>query len=262
MGLRTSLLAAAAAVLVSGGSAPAPAAPRAAASAQSTAWKSFVANYIEQTFRALPPFAVTSGRHEFDGRLPDWSAAGLAKEEQRLRGAIAAAKAFAPAALTAEQRFERDYLMAQARGSLFWLSVADQPHTNPAFYSGALDPSVYVTVPYAAPKVRLAAYTRYLRAIPSAAKQVRANIRTPMPLSFIDYSKSAFGGYAEYFPGDGMKAFAGVGTAADQAALKQASLAAAQSMKELAAWAEAQRPSAKGNFALGAKRFQQMLYDT
>ena len=33
-------------------------------------------------------------------------------------------------------------------------------------------------------------------------------------------------------------------------------------MKELADWAEAQRPSAKGNFALGAQRFQQMLADT
>ena len=262
MGLRTSLLAAAAAAaLFASPTAAQPARP-ATVAAQSSAWNRFVADYIEQTFRALPPFAVTSGRHEYDGRLPDWSPAGLAKEKQRLTTAIAAARAFAPASLTAEQRFERDYLMAQARGSLFWLSVADQPHTNPAYYAGGLDPSVYVTVPYAPPKVRLAAYTRYLRAIPAAARQIRANIRTPMPLSFVDYAKSAFGGYAEYFPADGMKAFAGVGTRADQAALKQASLAAAQAMKGLATWAEAQRPRAKGNFMLGAKRFQQMLYDT
>ncbi|MCA1654780.1 MAG: DUF885 domain-containing protein, partial [Sphingomonadales bacterium] len=257
MGLRQALLAAAA---VSSLSACATV-PRSTAPAANP-WQAFVANYIEATFRASPPFAVSSGRHEFDGRLPDWSPAGLAREKQRLDNAIALATAFDPALLTPEQRFERQYLIAQARGSLFWLSVADQPHTNPAYYAGAIDPSVYVTVPYAPPAVRLAAYTRYLRAIPGAAKQIKANIRTPMPISFVDYSKNAFGGFAEYFPGDGLKAFAGVGTNGQQAELRTASLAAAQAMKGLASWAEAQRPRARANFALGSQRFQQMLYDT
>ena len=228
----------------------------------STAWQAFVANYIEATFRAQPPFAVTSGRHEFDGGLPDWTPAGLANEKQRLKSAIALASAFDPASLSNEERFERDYLIAQARGSLFWIDAADQPHTNPAYYAGSLDPSVYVTVPYAPPAVRLGSYITYLRAIPKATQHIRANIKTPMPISFVDYAKSAFNGYAEYFPSDGMRAFAGVGSKADQAALKKASLAAAAAMKSLASWAEAQRPRAKGNFALGAGRFQQMLYDT
>jgi uncharacterized protein (DUF885 family) len=263
MSIRKSLFLAAAAVTISGSLAScAPVARPPAQASTSTAWQAFVANYIEQSFRADPPFAVTSGRHEFDGGLPDWTPAGLAHEKQRLMRAISLASAFNPAGLTKEERFERDYLIAEARGSLFWIDAADQPHTNPAYYSGSLDPSVYVTVPYASPEVRLGSYVTYLRAIPKAAQQIRANIKTPMPISFVDYAKSAFGGYAEYFPGDGMQAFAGVGSSAHQAALKEASLAAAAAMKGLATWAEAQRPRAKGNFALGAQRFQQMLYDT
>ncbi|MEO6255627.1 MAG: DUF885 domain-containing protein, partial [Sphingomicrobium sp.] len=146
--------------------------------------------------------------------------------------------------------------------SLFFVATADQPHRNPAFYSGSLDPSTYVVVPYAAPAVRLQAYTRYLEGVPLATQRIRENLRTPLPLSFVDFGKSAFGGYAEYYPGDGLKAFAGVGDAAQQAALKAASTKAAAAMQELANWFEAQRAGANQDFALGAARFQQMLYDT
>jgi hypothetical protein len=225
-------------------------------------WAGFMNDYIEQTFQANPTFATVAGRHEFDGQLPDWSEAGITAEKTRLRNAIAAAEKFDPAKLTESEQFERAYLISQAKGALFFIDAADQPHTNPAFYTGAIDPSVYVVVPYAEPPVRLAAYIKFLQAIPNAARQIRANIKTPMPISFVDYASKSFGGYAEYFPGDGMKAFAGVGSATDQDNLKRASLAAAASMKELADWAESQRPNAKGNFMLGAQRFQQMLADT
>jgi hypothetical protein len=225
-------------------------------------WGAFMNDYLEQSFRANPPFAATAGRHEYDGQLPDWTEAGLRNEVARLRNAIAAAEKFDPAKLSPKERFERAYLIAQAKGALFFLDAADQPHRNPAYYNGSLDPSTYVVVPYAAPEVRLKAYTRYLEAIPAATQRIRENLRTPLPVSFIDYGKNAFGGYAEYYPGDGLKAFAGVGNAQEQDALKAASTKAAAAMQSLAAWLEQQRPNATTGFALGAGKFQQMLLDT
>ena len=213
-------------------------------------------------FRANPPFAATAGRHEFDGQLPDWTEAGIKHEVARLKNAVAAAEKFDPAKLTENERFERAYLIAQAKGSLFFIDAADQAHKNPAYYNGSLDPSTYVVVPYAAPEVRLKAYTRYLEAIPAAVQHIRENLRTPLPVSFVDYGKNAFGGYADYYPGDGLKAFAGVGTAQEQTALKTASTNAAAAMRSLANWLEEQRPKANNDFALGAAKFQQMLYDT
>jgi uncharacterized protein (DUF885 family) len=267
MRLRQLLFAATAAALTVGCQAVPPpevpvAPPAAAAPSASAQWAAFMNSYIEETFRANPPFAVSSGRHEYDGQLPDWSPQGLTNERARLKAAIAAAEAFDPASLTADERFQRDYLISQARGTLFWEEVADQPHTNPAYYSGTLSPAVYVSVPYAPPDVRLKAYTRYLQNVPAALQQMQSNLRTPLPLSFVNYSKSAFGGYAEYYLGDGLKAFEGVGTAADQSALRAASEAASAAMKQVAAWIEAQRPQAGTNFALGAERFSQMLRDT
>jgi hypothetical protein len=219
------LSAAAAALTVSGMSASA----EAAQSRQQRrppvreSWAQFMQNFIDHEFRANPAFAVSQGKHEFDGQLPDWSETGLQNERQRLRSTIAAAGTFNGRRLTREQRFERDYLVARARGELFWVEVADQPHTNPAYYmNNGLDPSVYVTRPYAPPATRLRAFIAYLGEIPRAARQIRANLRTPLPVSFIDYGKSAFGGFAEYYTGDGTRAFAEGRDPALQARLRSA----------------------------------------
>ena len=227
-------------------------------------WPGFVNQFIEASFRANPGFAVQQGRHEFDGQIADLSQAAIDREVARLKTTIADAQGFAADRLTPEQRFERDYLVAVAKGQLFWIDPdgADQLHRNPAAYTGAVDPSVYVSVPYAPREQRLKAYIKFLQNVPRAAEQMRANIRTPMAASFVDYAKSAFGGFVEYYPGDGMKAWAGVGTPADQQALKAATDNAVKAMQATVAWVEGQRAAAKPNFALGAAKFQRMLADT
>ena len=58
----------------------------------------FPQRYIEQSLRANPAFAVNQGRHEYDGRLPDWSETGIHSESSRLRSAIAAAAGLRSAA--------------------------------------------------------------------------------------------------------------------------------------------------------------------
>lgn len=226
----------------------------------SASWTAFQNRFIERSFELDPPFAAGQGRHEFDGRLPDWSEQGIGTAITFLRQSIAEAEGFR--FLNDQQRFERDYLVAVARGNLFWLETADQPHSNPAYYMDALSPSMYVTRPYAPLDQRLRAYIRYLQAVPQAAQQIRANLRTPLPVTFINYGRSAFGGLATYYQGDGKAAFAEVNDPALQTELTAASNAAAAAMTELSDWLESQRPNATNDFALGAERFAQMLRDT
>lgn len=234
------------------------------ASAQTGDWPGFVNTFIEASFKANPGFAVMQGRHEYDGQIADLSQAGIDAEVARLKKAIADAQGFTDDKLTPEQRYERDYLISVAKGQLFWIDPegADQRHTNPASYLGFVDPSVYITVPYASKEQRLKAYTKFLQNIPRAAEQMRANIKTPMAISFVDYAKNAFGGFVDYYPGDGMAAWKGVGTPEDQKALQAATDNAVKAMKDTVAWVESQRASAKPNFALGKAKFQRMLADT
>src|SRR5262245_25478353 len=83
------------------------AAPAAAAPAPGAAWGSYRDEFIESYFKAHPTFAVNAGRHEFDGKLPDLSAAALHAEVARLHAERDRAAAFGDSQLDDAQRFER-----------------------------------------------------------------------------------------------------------------------------------------------------------
>ncbi len=184
------------------------------------AWDSLVNEFLDSTFAARPDIAVNAGRHEFDGRLPDWSDAGLENERGRLEEWRARIDKADTVALDTARRIERQYMIAVIDGQLFWLERADWPHRNPTFYTDALDPDVYVSRAYAPLDTRLRAYIAYARSVPGAARQIQANLRTPLPRTFIDRGVGAFGGFATFYGEDVPKVFASVADPALQAEFK------------------------------------------
>ena len=76
-----------------------------AASQPEDQWREFTARFIEEYFKSQPFFAATQGRHEFDGQMPDLSAAGIAAQVQRLKNWRATAGGFDAARLDQAQRF-------------------------------------------------------------------------------------------------------------------------------------------------------------
>ncbi|HZR36769.1 MAG TPA: DUF885 domain-containing protein [Nevskia sp.] len=226
-------------------------------------WTAFLNDYQEGFFAAEPAQAVYAGRHEYDGKLPDWSAAGLAKEADWFKSERKQALAFKPSSLPPQQRFEREYLLARIDGELFWREEAQAPFHNPAFYlDNGFDPSVYMERPYKPLDQRLKAFVGYLHSIPAAAGQIRANLKTPLPKTFVKRGISAFGGYADFFRNDAPKAYAEVKDPALQDELKAAIGPAAQAMQELAEWFKAQQAAADDSFVLGPRRFADMLWRT
>ena len=268
MKLPAYLMAAAATLAVAGSVAQAPAIAAPAKSAApagkaDAAFAAFLDTFLTGIFQQDPAFAVYQGRHDFDGRLPDWSDAGLKRTGDFLRASIARARTFSDAGLTADQKLEKAYLIKVAEGRLFWLEDADQPHHNPAYYiGGGLDPNVYIARPYADKATRMRAFIAFAQKIPAAAAQIRANLKMPMPLSFINYGKAGFKGFADYYVGDAKAAFADVKDPALQAQFAQAAGAASQAMNGLADWLDAGRATATQDFALGPQRFSRMLLAT
>lgn len=166
----------------------------AAQAATAKTWDAFTNEFIEATFEARPNHAVWAGRHEFDGRLPDWSAAAITKEIERLRVARKRALGFRDSRLSVSQRFERDYVIAAIDDDLFWWATAEQPFRNPTFYSWGLDPLVYIAREYAPLAQRMRAYVAYATAVPAAVDQIRSNLRTPLPRSYIRNGHITAGG--------------------------------------------------------------------
>lgn len=236
--------------------------PVAGTQTANSAWDKHVEEYLNQYFTYNPTFAVYQGKHEFDGRLPDWSEEGLKKQIDLLKDQRQKAVAFGDDKLDERQRFERDYLVAQIDADLFWREVADQPHTNPYFYSGPLDPDVYVSRPYAPLETRIKAYTTYARNVPAALEQVKKNLRLPLALPLVKIGRTTIGGLAGSYETDIAKVFSEVKDEQSQKEFAEANAAAAKAVRDFDAWLAEQEKTATNNFALGPDKFRQMLKQT
>ena len=95
-------------------------APRPARSAD---WDKYVNGYLNAYFAFRPDIAVVNGRHEFDGKLPDFSKAAIEREIARLHSERSRAAGFT-ANLDQQQQFEREYVIAAIDSDLFWLESA------------------------------------------------------------------------------------------------------------------------------------------
>ena len=234
----------------------------AALPATSGAWDSYVSAFLESYFVAQPSLAVWAGRHELDGKLPDWSSAGIKREIQRLYAERDRTVAFPSETLDARQRFERDYLIARIDRDLFWQESLEWPFRSPTYYGFALEPDVYVAREYAPLAERLRAYTRYAGSIPVAAEQIRANLRTPLPRTYVKQGHILFGGLASFYEKDVPGIFAAVADARLQAEFRTANAGAIKAMKDLDAWITQQEAGATDGFSIGAGKFGEMLWAT
>jgi hypothetical protein len=128
------------------------------------AWKDFAQSSVDKYFELNPSFAVYQGAHQFDGKMADWSEAGLKVQADFLHKLIDDANAYDD--LSEADAFERAYLVQMAEGQLFWLEDADQPHHNPAWYIGAFDPNVYISREYADKPTRMKAMIAFFEKVP------------------------------------------------------------------------------------------------
>lgn len=230
--------------------------------AENPKWDQNVEQFLNGYFAANPTFAVYQGRHDFDGKLPDWSEEGLKNEIARLKAEREKAAAFKDDTLSERQRFERDYLIAQVNSNLFWLETVDQPHTNPYSYANALDPDVYVSRPYAPLETRIKAFTDYAKNVPAALEQIKKNLKPPFAAPHIKIARQAIGGLAKAYETDITKVFSEVKDSELQKQFSEAKTVAAAAIRDFDGWLKSQESTATSNFALGPEKFRQMLKDT
>lgn len=232
------------------------------AGAANAKWDAYVEQFLTDYFTANPTFAIVQGRHEFDGKLPDWSADGLNKEIARLKSEREKAAAFKDDQLDERQRFERDYLISQIDKDLFWRETADQPHTNPYYYADALDPDVYVSRNYAPLDVRIKAFTTYAKNVPASLEQIKGNLKAPVAFNLAKIGRQTIGGLADFYDKDVVKVFEPVKDEAVQKEFNDARTAASKAIRDFDTWLGSQANESSNNFALGADKFKQMLKQT
>lgn len=225
-------------------------------------WDRFVSGFIETYFAANPLFAVYQGRHEFDGRFPDWSDAGHLAWTRRLHGLRDSTAAFPFDSADASRSLEREYLLAVIDRDLFWQERADWPRRNPAWYADQIDPNVYLARPYAPLAERMRAYTHWARSLPNALAQMRANLQTPMPRPYADIGRARMGGMVSYLEQDVPMAFDSVRDSVTRREFASANAAAVLALKEIDTWLATEQKRGTNAFAIGPELFRDMLRST
>ena len=228
----------------------------------SQAWNRITGAFIDSYFNAQPFFAAQSGHHEFDGQLPDVSNHGIRREIARLHDQRAQLSAVDPKTLEPRERFDREYLLAVVDKDLFWLEKAKYPFSNPSWYIDKLDPDLYLNRNYASLNVRMKAYIKYARGIPKMAADIKANLQSPLPKTYIDLGIAQYGGLADHYTKSVAATFAAVTDPDLQKELTEADTAAAAAMNDLKRYLEEARAKANDKFALGPDLYAQMIVET
>jgi uncharacterized protein (DUF885 family) len=239
-----------------------PSAARKGPSLASQQWEKLTAGFIQSYLNARPFFAAQSGRHEFDGQLPDFSDHGIRREIARLHDQRDQVAAIDPKTLEPRERFDREYLLAVVDKELFWMEKAKFPYSNPNWYLAQLDPDMYLNRNYAPLEVRMKAFIKYARGIPKMANDIKANLKAPLPKTYVELGIAQYGGLAEFYSKDVKARFASVSDPDLQKQLSEADTAAAQAMDALRRTLEEYRKQANDKFALGPDLYAQMVLKT
>lgn len=226
------------------------------------AWQTVIDEFIDGYFARYPTDAASAGKHQYDGKLPDWSADGIRSTIVWLHAERNLIAGYGDDKLDATLRFQREYALAVIDNRLFWLEDARFPQRNPAYYTDAISPSLYLTRDYAPLAQRMAAFVAYEEQLPAAIAQIRDNLHAPLPATYIDYGAGVYGGLADFFKNDVPAVFAGVDDADLQQRFAAANAGAIRATADLATWFKAQSAQATQDFALGAERFSRMLHAT
>jgi len=218
---------------------------------------------VQHIYQIEPADAVALGLHEFDGKLPDRSPAGLAQATARLQSDRAALESLAPSTLSGGEREERDVLLQTVRERLFNLVDLDAYHTNPMIYAGAINLDAYIIRNYAPIGQRAAAIAAQCKAMPAYLAQARRNLRTPIPRTWVDTALLQTRGYVDFVDHDIREQLAkATPPLANLAEIGSALDTCKAALGEHAAWLVQQQPQATTQFALGEAKFLKMLAET
>jgi hypothetical protein len=138
-------------------------------------------NYLSELQARDPLFADAIGVHDYDDRLPDYSAAGLAAQLRWLRAWRARFYALDPMLLTIGGRADRTAMLDAIDLELYEDRTLDPWATDPHRYVQALGDAVYSLTgrQFAAPDVRFSHVAQRLVLVPALVDAAMANLQRP-----------------------------------------------------------------------------------
>ena len=221
--------------------------------------------YFDAFYLPTNPSAATSyGVHEYDGKLEDFSRAGIASEVKALKGWEQRIAAVDPASLSLFVRGDRDLVLNSIRSSLLTLQSIRPWEKNPDFYSSGITSSAFTLMErkFAPPETRLRDLISRERQMPAALLAARANLKNP-PKIYTEIALEQLPGLIQFFRHDVPSAFTDVSDATLKKQFATSNDAVIKALGDYQAWLNHDvLPKSHGDFRIGAKVFREKLkYD-
>ncbi len=212
---------------------------------------------VDHLFVLQPSYAVSLGLHDYDGLSPDLSRSGTDRWAASADALLAELAGFDPARLPPERRIDAFLLRLLLESPLFDLREARELDRNPMAYVGSVSLTNYLARDYAPAERRVAAVVRVVEEVPRILEEGRARLQPPLPKPFVDLALAIGGGLPAHL-GEAQsfadKAHLGPNVARVRGAAEPA-------IAQFLAWLrDEQLPRATPDFALGATRFQRLLF--
>jgi uncharacterized protein (DUF885 family) len=227
--------------------------------------------FSEVYFKFSPTAGTAAGLHQYDAKLEDYSAAGVAAEVAALHEFEKKVEAIDPSALDAPAVADREILLNNIKSELLTLEVIRGWEKNPDEYSSGITNSAFVIMerPNASADTRLRALVEREKLMPQALEEARKNLKNP-PKIFTEIAMEQIDGDVSFFENDVPSAFLSgadgaevAKDAATKAELAKTNAAVIAALKSYAAWMKTDLlPRSNGDFRLGADTFEKKLdYD-
>jgi hypothetical protein len=150
---------------------------------------------VDALLEADPATASFAGDHRFDGRLPDYSADGVARSVAMLRDAAAALSQVDDDVLDAQERVDYQILMSRVDRELFEYTDVREHEWNPLSYNPGGLLYGLIARPFAPVVERLDSLARRLEAIPDSLATARGRL-TDCPRIHLQTALGQFAGTA------------------------------------------------------------------
>ncbi|MCI4345393.1 MAG: DUF885 domain-containing protein [Thermoplasmata archaeon] len=214
---------------------------------------------VALTFELSPGYAVSAGRHEYDGRLPSLSREATdtwVAEGDRVLGGLHALEA---RPLSRERTVDRLLLELLLEGSRFDLVDARLYDSNPMLYLSSISLSAYTVRPYAPMEARAEAMLRLVGAIPRFLEEATRRLDPVLPAPFLLLSASMGAGLPGHYAECESAIRAKLPAQANR--FRDARARAEESLRRFLERLDSEyRPRQTREFALGAERFQRLLW--
>jgi uncharacterized protein (DUF885 family) len=220
--------------------------------------------FTDVYFHFSPTNGTSSGLHQYDTQLEDYSAANIQKEIAALHTYEKKVAAIDPSALDASVAGDRDILLNSIRSQLLTLEVIRPLEKNPDIYSSGITNSAFTIMerPFAPPDARLKSLVEREKLMPQVLLEARKNLKNP-PKIYTEIALEQIDDLVSFFQTDVPSAFSEATDPDTKAAFAKSNAAVIEALKSYAAWMKSDLlPRSNGDYKLGADTFAKKLsYD-